>query len=538
MRKWIVSFGMMGILISCQREDVSTSFTEETSISALASPKAIETNTSLLAMTALTGQTHISVEEAQKTALATAMQMREVEGIVTKSPLEIASVEVVKDNTRKPYVATKAGTTEQADVYIVNFANEQGYVITSADRRLPSVLAYNSYGHLGDTPDNPGQAILFSYMQEFIQNERESFEANKEKLIQQAEEEIFKQLSKEKQAELIKKGFFDEKGKRVKTKGKKIETEPIPFCLENYIFSSVEDEIEYYNSITGTSYGDWKVKSIIPPLLKTLWSQSGSYNNKVPMYCDNIKDEAPVGCVATAVGQILAFHKKPTIFKGRAMHWEDMIKTDRGDMFSSIYSYNIQTNTTAKEDIQHLLAHLGDNDLLAMSYDCKGSGSNKALETLHSLGYTNANKIDFNHGNDAINEIKKGYPVYIEGCALEKTYSSSSSWWIFKDVKTKKYYEECHAWVLDGYVLKTQPMTIHIVCGKIEPIYYKSENPVQLIHNNFGWGGSTNGENKAGTGWYHIGVFNSNKNQESSNLYKSGIKGDYKFLNKIITNIK
>lgn len=126
---------------------------------------------------------------------------------------------MVANNERKPYIATKSGENkEQGDVYIINFANNQGYVVTSADRRVPGILAYNSYGNLGKEIDNPGQAIMFSYMQDYIEQERENFEKNKEALKIQAEEHIFAQLPKEKQKELIEKGYFDENGKRVKTK--------------------------------------------------------------------------------------------------------------------------------------------------------------------------------------------------------------------------------------------------------------------------------------------------------------------------------
>lgn len=110
MKKYLFLLLGAGILFSCQGEDVPASFADETTISVLP-PETTETNTSNeLALAALTGQTRISVEEAQQTALFTAIQMREIEGIATKSELQVASVEVVKNGDRKPYVATKSGT--------------------------------------------------------------------------------------------------------------------------------------------------------------------------------------------------------------------------------------------------------------------------------------------------------------------------------------------------------------------------------------------------------------------------------------------
>ena len=181
MKKHLFILTIAGLPFSCQREEAEAPFATYTDISVLPSTETKASDNGLLGWVALTGQTHISAEEAQETALVTAMQMREVEGIVTKAPLKIGSIEVVKGDTRKPYVPTKGNAKpEQADVYIVNFANNQGYVITSADKRVTGVLAYNSYGHLGDTITNPGQAVLFSYMQAYIEEQRAAFEANKE----------------------------------------------------------------------------------------------------------------------------------------------------------------------------------------------------------------------------------------------------------------------------------------------------------------------------------------------------------------------
>ena len=525
MKKHLFILTIAGLFFSCQREEADAPFATDTNISVLPSTETKASNDGLLGWIALTGQTHISAEEAQETALATAMQMREVEGIVTKAPLKIGSIEVVKGDTRKPYVPTKGNAKpEQADVYIVNFANNQGYVITSGDRRVPGVLAYNSYGHLGDTISNPGQAILFSYMQEYIEEQRATFEANKEKLATQAEEAIFKQLSKEVQAELIAEGYFDKTGKKIMSK--------FGITRNLCFFDEVENSKDKPEK--RIAYGEWKTKEVKAPLMKTLWEQSNDYNNKVSVQCGY--DQAPVGCVAIAVGQLLAYHKKPAVLKGRTMHWDDMTKINAGDMFSSIYSYDVWNNPIAKEDIQYLLAHLGDNDLLAMNYKCDGSGSNKALETLHSLGYNNASLVDYDNGI-FISEIINNKPVYIEGYSYKIPHTYTTGWWFWKKSHTDYSYREGHAWVLDGYVKKERTVTIHIDCNNGEDSYREQNTEwLELIHNNLGWGGSTNG-NFSASGWYHIGIFDTEGSKDSSNTYKSGTPYNYQYRNRLITNI-
>ena len=554
MRKFLPVFIVAGLFFSCQREEADAPFATDTDISVLPNTETKASDNGLLGWVALTGQTHISAEEAQETALATAMQMREVEGIVTKAPLKISSIEVVKGDTRKPYVPTKGNAKpEQADVYIVNFANNQGYVITSADKRVPGVLAYNSYGHLGDTISNPGQAVLFSYMQAYIEEQRAAFEANKEKLATQAEEAIFKHLSKEQQEKLIAKGYFDKDGKRVKSK--------YNFDLIHALCDLSEPESNNKKNENPADhylvkdndrifYGEWKTEYVKAPLLKTLWGQSGLYNDKVAKYCDADKDQSPVGCVAVAVGQLLAYHKKPAVFKGRIMHWDDITKIDSGDMFSSIYSHNVGDNATAKEDIQYLLAHLGDSGLLAMNYGCiadGGSGSNRALEALHSLGYNNALLMPYNV-DQVVSEIRNNRPIYIQGYSYEISHTYTTGWWFWKKSQTRYSYKEGHAWVLDGYVLRKRKITeYYINCPSSEEVKIVNDEKIELIHNNFGWGDSNDGTKYGvsgldgfyanGTGWYHISIFNTKGNKESSNTYKSGTPMNFQYNKCIITNI-
>ena len=184
-----------------------------------------------------------------------------------------------------------------------------------------------------------------------------------------------------------------------------------------------------------------------------------------------------------------------------------------------------------------MLAHLGDNDLLAMGYTCdKGSGSSRALEALHSLGYNKASLIDYSNGA-LFSEIKNNRPIYIEGYSYETPHTYTTGWWFWKKSHTDYSYREGHAWVLDGFVRKERIRTIHIYCDYgIESFTQESIDWLELVHNNLGWGGSTNG-NFSASGWYHIGIFDTEGSKESSNTYKSGTPYNYQYKNRLITNI-
>ncbi len=511
------------IIASCVSDNVEKSVLSETTISSIENSSLDKNEIDGLKFVALTGNTKISLKEAQELALYTANQMREVEGIVTKAPLKIASVEVIKDAVKKEYVKTK-GVEEKADLYLLNFENNQGYVLTSADRRVPGVFAYNSVGRLGDTIYNPGQAILLERVMYYMQKKKEEFKKNRLKLAITGQEELFKKLSKKQQEKLIKKGLFDKNGKRIVTKMISPDCWALPYEDDYYNEPEYQEPPRY-------EYGSWETVYKKAPLVKTLWSQSGSYNDKVGKYCPSKKDEAPVGCVAVAVGQVMAYHKKPTRFKGEYMNWDDMTHIDSGDMFSKIY----------------------------MTYSCDGSGAKdkKAEETFHKLGYT-ANLIDYD-SNKAISEIKNNRPVYVSGSSLKYTKKYTTGWWIFKKKYIKITYDGGHAWVLDGYVKRARKVTVtkpnhcappNVISDLITYTYYETD---ELVHNNFGWSGDEKGGDdfsyydkkkdkwirKSKTGWYHKGLFDSNNfRNETSNTYKSGIAGNYQYKNQMITNIK
>ena len=224
------------------------------------------------------------------------------------------------------------------------------------------------------------------------------------------------------------------------------------------------------------------------------------------------------------------------------MHWDDMTKIDAGDMFSSIYSYDVWDNPIAKGDIQYLLTHLGDSNLLAMKYGCSKSGSSREFGTLHSLGYTEIKKEKYNDAQ-VISELKNNRPLLIDGCAIEIDHKIGL---LITKIEWQTY-DKCHAWLLDGYVRRERIITTQIDCNYGEDSYREQyTEKIELVHNNFGWGDSNwenkfdlnlDGSGRNNTGWYHIGIFNVNGHKEPSNTFKSGAPYNYQFRNHIITNI-
>ena len=177
---------------------------------------------------------------------------------------------------------------------------------------------------------------------------------------------------------------------------------------------------------------------------------------------------------------------------------------------------------------------MGDSNLLAMKYGCGSSGSSREFGTLHSLGYTEIKKEKYNDAQ-VISELKNNRPLLIDGCAIETDHKIDL---LISKIKWQTY-DRCHAWLLDGYVRRERIITTQIDCNYGEDsVREQYTEKIELVHNNFGWGGNTKG-NSSASGWYHIGIFNSNVGSIPSNTYKSdGEPFNYRFRLGLISNIK
>jgi len=194
-----------------------------------------------------------------------------------------------------------------------------------------------------------------------------------------------------------------------------------------------------------------------------LWNQGKYYNEKCPEDSDGDDDHVWVGCVATAVGQIMRYHKAPTT--GNDSHSYDC-STDNGcekdygvqsaDFGHTTYDWDnmpVQLNDY-NDDVSTLLYHIGVS--VDMMYGSNGSGaySSDAASALENyFGYDASYKQRDDYSDSdwhqmIQNSLDDHQPLYYAG---------------FGD-------DGGHAFVLDGYD---------------EDDYY---------HFNWGWSGYYNGK--------------------------------------------
>ncbi|MCL2138499.1 MAG: C10 family peptidase [Treponema sp.] len=358
--------------------------------------------------------------------------------------------------------------------YVFTLENKEtgqtGFALTCGDSRIGEVLAVVDAGNYDD--DIPPLAVFYSQLNAYIEETIEIYNS----ISQSDIENSVKNYKKARNINLP-----------VTTVGN----------IENFVLAP-----GYYSSV----------------LLKTKWHQRyNAYlneNKKPPQGYEYI-----TGCTATAIAQIMAYHKKPgkmSIFKTNyAYNWDNMINGS-DDYFVSVLMFEIgwlieaeykkgkietdEPSTTAKTTIKSKIAFRN------MGYKDPG----------------NAKKYNYSIIQSSIDKKK---PVLIQGYTDGK-----------KILGIPIVTGEGHAWVIDGYrgmLSKFKNKFTGEV--EVEPIVVFNLPLKVYVHCNMGW------EYEAGNGWYASAVFNTNKipldDQDDTYFPRSTKEGNYSFNPRIIADI-
>jgi len=224
-----------------------------------------------------------------------------------------------------------------------------------------------------------------------------------------------------------------------------------------YLFDSyrqVYEELGKNKTLTTRAGAATKTADAVQPLLKSKWGQDYPYSKQT---------QYVTGCVATAVAQVMYYHKWPAQGKGQESYKVTFDNTVRSADFTKSHydwdnmlpDYNRRNVTTKQEDAVALL--MNDVGIATnMQYTDRASGTQSymAERALRNyFDYDAALVTRFDEGDDNFIEIVKkelrnGFPLYISG--ESKTGGG-------------------HAWVCDGF------------------------DKEDMFHMNFGWNGQANG---------------------------------------------
>lgn len=323
-------------------------------------------------------------------------------GITTKSSCsEIEIKEIYPILNDMP--ATKSSGVVIGDtlLYVVNFKDEKGFAILSADKRVtPDILVLGSDGNIpsgwGTNTGDGSDTLQFVAMPNPYYDEEEdeycvgSYESP---------ERILTELTKEYAIAMMKES------------------------------GSTETWKDHYISDPTGHGGYWCFPAnvredtlpVIEPLIYSKWHQNAPYNNKCPTYS---KGRKPAGCVPIAVAAILAYNAYPREFsyKGVKIDW-DLVSKD-----SVIYN----NGSEQAEMVAALVAKVGDD---CKTWYTRWFGMTWPIDVekaMKSWGYDNVERIKRFDEDKVIRSLNERKPVFIAGTEKKNIFHG-------------------HAWVIDGY---------------------------------------------------------------------------------------
>ena len=224
-----------------------------------------------------------------------------------------------------------------------------------------------------------------------------------------------------------------------------------------YLFDTyrqVYEELSKNKTLTTRAGAATKAADAVQPLLKSKWGQDYPYSKQTRYM---------TGCVATAVAQVMYYHKWPAQGKGQESYTVKFDNTVRSADFTKshydwdnmLLDYNRRNITTKQEDAVALL--MNDVGIATnMQYTDRASGTQSYMAERALRNYFDYDAAMVTRSYEGVdnfieivkNELRNGFPLYISG-----------------DSKTGGG----HAWVCDGF------------------------DEEDRFHMNFGWNGQANG---------------------------------------------
>lgn len=262
-------------------------------------------------------------------------------------------------------------------LYIVNFEDNSGYAILSADQRLGTpIIAVTETGSIDTQSFDLGG--LHSY-----------------------EDDI--------STEII------DRGEETITGTGQI--------VDNIIVEFVNGRLgDGYNYVGGDDYTYTPPTSpyTVPPILNTIWGQGAPFNLQCPIE-DEVRTIA--GCVTVAISQVVAHLEKGDFPSGYNYNWDIIKSVGRIQDASEITNNTIDYSALQEKEVSLFVREIGD--MCCVNYDDEVSTSLpwKISNCLRDLGYS---EVDFYWGydtNDITNSLLRGIPVFVSASHYLKGHS-------------------------------------------------------------------------------------------------------------------
>ncbi len=428
----------------------------------------------------------LSDQEAIKQAQSLyAIMAGTTEGLRAVSTPKVKNVLRTKSFGNENFRSSDLNTTSKAELVVVNFENDKGFVLLSSDKMSEPLLGFSNKGSLDPNQNlNPNQSVVLETEQAFLSRMSDKW------------------------------GRCKVCGAPIPPKSlssKMMSSGEIP-CSEQFCYKKFQEEVaKAVRQSYIFEYSEFKPVLQIKPLVPVEWDQRYPHNMKLRTVEDKETGAtrvASTGCVATAISQIMTYHRYPTEILGKTIDWDKLINK----LYSS---YSMDISSTLHKD-------MGQKSFLDMKYKYSGSGalSENVPRTLRHYGYKSGELLDYDW-QSIKDEIMALRPIYMRGKRFNKDGSRSG-----------------HAWVLDGFVILQRQVTVRYkFSNKIISQYNEQK---EFVHCNLGWGPGYNG-------YYLSKAFNLDAGpildadltvREGRDFKTDSLKSEYTFNFKIIKDIK
>jgi hypothetical protein len=229
--------------------------------------------------------------------------------------------------------------------------------------------------------------------------------------------------------------------------------EQMLYIIENNLEPTEEISAQWKNLTRGVASGEGRNSSTVNALLGTIaWNQNGGGS---PAWNDLCPSSSVVGCVATAMAQIMKYHSHPAQGAGFHSYNHSTYGTQSVNYGSTTYNWSAMPNTTSSTESAKLSYHCGV--AVDMMYSPSGSGA---------------------YSSDAKDAFKDYFDYKSTVEYLSRSNYSDNNWKLLLkadlDNNLPMYYAGSgngggHAFVCDGYDVSDK------------------------FHYNWGWGGSYDG---------------------------------------------
>lgn len=246
---------------------------------------------------------------------------------------------------------------------------------------------------------------------------------------------------------------------------------------------AVHNQSQWQNILQNT-WSAPKSATAVSPLMTTQWNQSPYYN----YYCPN---GTPVGCLATAVAQVMKYWNHPVRGTGSHSYYSNLYGTLSADFGSTTYDWANMPNAL------------------------RASSSSAQIQAVATLSYHVGVSMNMDYGPD-------GSGAYVTGGYNTAEYALPT-YFGYKpslECRYKSYYSETN-WVemLKDEIYAGRPVVYAgYDAGGGHAFVFDGYNASNLFHVNWGWGGYYNG-------YYAMGALNpggGGTGTNATNTFNSG----------------